>query len=107
MQIEESFRDLKNMRNGFGLRHCRSSGVERLNIALLIGALAMWILWILGTAVKAQKIHWEFQSNTTRHRNVLSHFTMGWQFIRKKLHNFPIKILVRTIQKVGACTQIC
>ena len=107
MQIEESFRDLKNMRNGFGLRHCRSSGVERLNIALLIGALAMWVLWVLGAAVKAQKMHWEFQSNTTRHRNVLSHFTIGWQFIRKKLPHYPMKILVKTLQEVAECTQIC
>lgn len=38
MQIEEGFRDLKNTKNGFSLRHCRSYTVERLNIALLISA---------------------------------------------------------------------
>jgi hypothetical protein len=44
MQIEEAFRDLKNTRNGFGLRHCRSFRVERLNVALLIASLAMLVL---------------------------------------------------------------
>ncbi len=43
MQIEEVFRDLKNMRNGLGLRHCRSFKVERLNVALLIGSITMLI----------------------------------------------------------------
>lgn len=33
MQIEY---DLKNTRNGFGLRHCRSYQADRLNVALLI-----------------------------------------------------------------------
>lgn len=102
MQIEEFFRDLKNTKNGFGLRHCRSSGVKRLNIILLIGALAMWILWIVGSLVKAQKKHFEFQANTTRDRNVLSNFTIGWQFVRKKSHYLDV-FLNNVITGIALC----
>ena len=79
MQIEEAFRDIKNTRNGFSLRHCRSTDSERLNVALLIGALAMLLLWIIGIIARQHKQHYQFQANTVRHRSVLSTFTIGWQ----------------------------
>ena len=84
MQIEEAFRDLKNTRNGFSLRHCRSFETERLNVALLIAAIAMLLLWIIGLMAKQQKHHVLFQANTVHHRNVLSVFTIGWQYIKRK-----------------------
>lgn len=84
MQIEEAFRDLKNTRNGFSLRHCRSFDTERLNVALLIAAIAMLLLWIVGVMTKQQEHHLLFQANTVRHRNVLSTFTIGWQCLKRK-----------------------
>jgi len=84
MQIEEAFRDLKNTRNGFSLRHCRSFDSERLNVALLIAAIAMLLLWIVGVLAKKQAHHVLFQANTVRHRNVLSTFTIGWQSLKRR-----------------------
>lgn len=81
MQIEEAFRDLKNPRNGFSLRHCRSFKVERLNIILLIAALGMLLLWVLGTAAKKRGLHYSFQANTEKRWNVLSNFIIGWQVL--------------------------
>lgn len=57
MQIEESFRDLKNTKNGLGLRHSRTYIIERLNVILLLGAIAAWALWIIGTVAKHKKEH--------------------------------------------------
>jgi hypothetical protein len=84
MQIEEAFRDLKNTRNGFSLRHCRSFNRERLNVALLIAAIAMLLLWILGTIEKNAGKHYLYQANTVRHRSVLSTFTIGWQSLKRR-----------------------
>lgn len=87
MQIEEAFRDLKNTRNGFSLRHCRSFERQQLNVTLLIAAIAaiaMLLLWIVGMVAKQQKQHVLFQANTVRHRNVLSTFTIGWQYLKRK-----------------------
>lgn len=83
MQIEESFRDLKNTRNGFGLRHCRSFSAERLNVALLIASLAMLVLWIIGVAAKNSNVHYSFQANTEKNRNILSNFMIGWQALMR------------------------
>jgi len=84
MQIEEAFRDLKNTRNGFSLRHCRSFSRQRLNIALLISAIAMFVLWIVGIIATRANEHHLYQANTVRHRSVLSSFTIGWQSLQRK-----------------------
>ena len=108
MQIEESFRDLKNTHYGFSLRHCRSYQVDRLNTLLLIAALAMLILWILGTAVKQKGLHYSFQANTEKRRNVLSNFMIGWQLlIRDELH-LKKKELLNAIDIIilSACGEI-
>lgn len=90
MQIEEAFRDLKNTRNGFSLRHCRSFSIERLNVALLLGAIAMLALWLLGLIAKQQSNHYSFQANTIRDRAVLSTFTIGWQCLMRQ-HAFTFE----------------
>jgi hypothetical protein len=45
MQIEETFRDMKCHRWGFGLRYARCHDARRLEILLLIGTLAALVLW--------------------------------------------------------------
>lgn len=102
MQIEESFRDLKNARNGFSLRQCRSCGKKRLDIALLIGALAMLVLWIIGMAMKLQNIQYSFQSNTIRNRDVLSIINIGWQALERRIR-FGWAIINRTLQEMREC----
>ena len=102
MQIEESFRDLKNTRNGLGLRHCRSYRLERLNVALLIAALATLILWLLGTAAKQKKLHYSFQANTEKRWNVLSDFTIGWQVLERGTINFTRKELEKAFENIVA-----
>ncbi len=91
MQIEEGFRDLKNERIGFSLRQNRSMSVGRLSVALLIGAITMFILWVLGIATKNRNLHYHFQANTTRHRSVLSHFMIGWQVLEEGKISFTFK----------------
>lgn len=105
MQVEESFRDLKNTKNGFSLRHCRSDQIGRLNIALLIGAIAMLILWILGFMAKKQQIHWSFQSNSIRSHNVLSLFIIGWQWLIRKKHRFDKKQFFQAMEGIALCAK--
>jgi len=83
MQIEEYFRDLKNTKNGFGLRHCRSLNQNRLNVALLIGSIAALLLWVIGLISKHKKVHFSFQSNSIKDRGVLSIFSIGWQTLKQ------------------------
>lgn len=86
MQIEESFRDIKNPQFGFGLRYSRSLGIKRLTNLLLIGLIGTFIAWLLGLCAKNRDLHYSFQTNSIKHRNVLSVFFIGCQIIM-----YPIK----------------
>jgi transposase len=85
MQIEESFRDLKNERFGLGLAASRSKQPDRLRVLLLIGALATFVLRLIGEVAKERQLHRQCQSNTRQSRAVLSVITIARQFIRKTL----------------------
>jgi hypothetical protein len=102
MQIEEAFRDLKNTRNGLGLRHCRSFNVGRLNVALLIAALAQLVLWIIGIAARERGLQYSFQSNTVRRRTVLSNFIIGWQVLLRKDIKLKRNELINALNLVSA-----
>jgi len=77
MQIEETFRDLKSHRWGYGLQYARSRSTERLENLLLITTLAMVTTWLVGLAAKANDWMRHFQANTVRKKAVLSTFFLG------------------------------
>jgi len=81
MQIEESFRDLKNHRFGFSFRDSLTRKRYRLENLLLIGALATFAAWLVGKAAEVKGLHRQYQANTVRSRNVLSTFYLGLEVI--------------------------
>jgi hypothetical protein len=52
MQIEQTFRDLKNAQWGMGLRNSQTRALQRLASLLLIGALLTYALWLIGLAAR-------------------------------------------------------
>lgn len=52
MQIEQTFRDVKNRQWGMGLSDSQTTHLGRLSILLLIGALASYALWLIGLAAQ-------------------------------------------------------
>jgi hypothetical protein len=82
MQIEQIFRDLKNPRFGWCLRHARGYSAARLTILLLIAALAALVVMLVGLAVEQRGYHRAYQANTVRSR-VLSLFVLGAKFLRR------------------------
>jgi hypothetical protein len=52
MQIEQTFRDLKNAKWGMGLSNSQTKGLHRLAALLLIGALVTYVLWMIGLAAR-------------------------------------------------------
>jgi hypothetical protein len=53
MQIEQTFRDLKNAQWGAGLSNSQTRGLQRLAVLLLIGALLTYALWLIGLAARS------------------------------------------------------
>lgn len=84
MTIEEAFRDLKSSRYGLGLEEGKTKIKERRDILLLIAMLASLIAWVTGLAGEKMKLQYQFQSNSIKHRRVMSLFSLGCQLIRKK-----------------------
>jgi predicted small integral membrane protein len=62
MQIEQSFRDVKNPRWGLGLSLSQTTRPDRLAILLLIGALAMFACWLIGLIAQARGYQVNFGS---------------------------------------------
>jgi hypothetical protein len=84
MQIEETFRDLKCHRWGFGLRYARCNSAARLEMLLLLGALAALVVWIVGLAARALQLNRHLQANTERRRDVLSTFFIGREVLKRR-----------------------
>ena len=82
MQIEETFRDLKSHRWGYGLQFARSRCAKRLATLLLVTTLATTATWLAGLAVKAKGWARHFQANTIKHRAVLSVFFLGRRIMK-------------------------
>ena len=93
MQIEEAFRDLKSERYGLGFAASQTRTPQRLAILLLIGALALFVLWLVGHAAVQQKLHHSYQANTTKGRLVLSVVSLG----RHLLSRTPGAITIRDL----------
>lgn len=93
MQIEETFRDVKSHRWGLGLRYCRSNDAERLQVLLLIAALATLLLWLVGLSGRALDWTRRFQANTVRSRAVLSTPFLGKQLLLRAPTALPASAL--------------
>lgn len=100
MQIEESFRDLKSNRYGFGFEYSYSKYIARIEILLLIAMLASTIAWLVGLAAERLNLHYNFQANSIKNRRVLSLFFLGCQVIRRKI-KIPIAVIKESVEWVN------
>ena len=72
MEVEEEFRDLKSHRYGFGMKNSGTKSSSRLEMLLLIAALASLTCWLTALNLKKNNSHMKFQANTIKKHNVLS-----------------------------------
>lgn len=82
MQIEETFRDLKNDQWGYGLSHARSKSSQRLENLLLLTTLATLATTLVGLVARLKGLTRHFQANTTTERTVLSLFFLGRRMLK-------------------------
>lgn len=85
MQIEETFRDAKNFRHGWCLRHTNIRDARRLTVMLMLAAIATLAVTLLGLAAEGKGLHRRYQANTVANR-VLSFFVLGQALIRRGDH---------------------
>ena len=105
MQIEEMFRDIKSQRNGFRLNEHNTKCIKRLDVMVLIAALASIVLWLIGLAAEKNGLHYKFQANTIRSHRVLSIIFLGKQVLLhciKQLKMPNIREALADLQAIGA-----
>lgn len=81
MQIEEGFRDVKSEHLGFGLNLHRSRCAKRIEILLLIAALANYLVFLLGLKARLAGYEQRFQSNSLEHKRALSLWRLGVEYL--------------------------
>lgn len=82
MQIEEAFRDQKSQTYGLGSNAHRTKKKGRLEVLLLLAALANWLHYMLGLAAELAGKHRLFQANSLKTRRVLSFNYLGKRLCR-------------------------
>ena len=83
MQIEQSFRDLKSHRFGWGFEDVRTIRPERVDIILMLATLATFAAILVGLAAERDGRQYAFQANTIRTRRVLSLVWLGQRIIAR------------------------
>ncbi|WP_419340565.1 transposase [Achromobacter sp. PD1] len=77
MSIECTFRSLKSHQFGFSFEDSQSAGAARLQILLLIHALATFLLWLVGKLAESRKLRPAYESNNRKDRPTISLLTLG------------------------------
>lgn len=81
MQIEEGVRDVKSEYFGFGLNLHRSRCAKRIDILLLIAALANYLVFLLGLQAWLAGYEQRFQSNSIEYKRALSRWRLGVEYL--------------------------
>jgi len=95
MQIEEGFRDVKSLRFGFAFDLHRTRCPRRIEILLLIAALACYALYLAGLQAQTTGRSCRFQSNSVRHKTVLSLWRIGLEYLRRSASDLSCSALAK------------
>lgn len=95
MRIEETFRDQKCLRFGLGLDDVRTRDKKRVEVYLLLAAVAHYVASLIGAAAERAGLHRQFQANTVRTRRVLSWARLGRELLAHALRSTPVMSLAQ------------
>ncbi len=105
MQIEEGFRDSKNQQYGLGLNQAKSRSPQRYDNLLLIGALALFVMWCIGQVGIQKCYHHQLQANTVRNKTVLSNIYLAIQMIGDSRYPITAKEFMNVFLSISSYVQ--
>jgi hypothetical protein len=86
MRIEQSFRDIKNLRLGLGLDGARSRSGPRLEMLLLIAHLVSFVQRLIGESARQQQLELEFTPTRRKSRHEISVLSLGRRILDTAPH---------------------
>lgn len=103
MQIEETFRDTKSPRFGWGLDYSKTRSTRRFDVLLMLAALAFAAVVLVGAAARELGYESQFRARSGKNRVVLSVFTLG-ALIATSLRRIAIRfhVIWRQLKKARA-----
>lgn len=112
MRIEQSFRDIKNECLGLGLSASRSRSGTRLEILLMIGHLAGWLMRLIGESAQQRQMHLQFQSVAHPKHKEISTQTLARRVLDagdRWLHRLHLRKAINIIrqQAMHSCQMAC
>lgn len=84
MRIEENIRDTKCPHYGLGLKNSLTQSAQRMNILLLIAAIATFAAWLAGLFTKSIGKAADFQAHSAKFTSAISYVFLGRRAIKKK-----------------------
>lgn len=96
MRIEENFRDSKCPHYGLGLKKSLTKAPERMDILLLIAAIATFAAWIAGLVTQMMGKASDFQAHSAKFTRSLSIVYLGREALKKQL-------VISRAQLLNAC----
>ncbi|SFQ52498.1 hypothetical protein SAMN05216229_1301, partial [Geopseudomonas sagittaria] len=87
------FRDVKSLRFGFALDLHRTRCPRRIEILLLIAALACYALYLAGLYARQSGEARRYQSNSVKTKHVLSLWRVGLEYLRRHAGALPRHVL--------------
>ncbi|SNV08639.1 IS4 family transposase [Legionella waltersii] len=85
MRIEENFRDTKCPHYGLGLKDSLTRAPQRMDILLLIAAIATFAAWLAGILITHQGKAADFQAHSAKFTSSLSIVYLGREVIKKQM----------------------
>jgi Transposase DDE domain len=103
MQIETGFRDHKNHRYGLGLSMSlqRTDCLIRRTILLIIAHLTLLFLLLIGFMAEQNSWQYDFQSNSSKKRRVLSFVSLGRQVFKNPFRKIRLRDVQRTLSEIA------
>ncbi|HAU1066561.1 TPA: IS4 family transposase [Legionella pneumophila] len=103
MRIEENIRDTKCPHYGLGLKKSLTKSSHRMNILLLIAAIATFAAWLAGLFVKSIGKAADFQAHSAKFTSALSYVFLGKRALMKELKIRPEEF-ENTLVMINQCS---
>ncbi len=100
MQIELGFRDFKSHCYGHAFEDSLTRKSERIDILLLLHALAVFAAWLAGMAAEADGYQRRLNPFATK-RRLYSLVRLGWEALGRRWLTRPVQAMLDTLESLS------